>query len=72
MMLLSRFIPPERAATAQALHSALGQGVPNGLMVLLTGALYARMGGHAFLAMAVVSALALLLVGRLRRLEREH
>ena len=70
MMLLSRYVPPERAATAQALHSALGQGVPNGLMMLLTGFLYARMGGGAFVAMAVVSGLALGLVGPLRRLAR--
>ena len=53
MMVLSRTVPPERAATAQALHSALGQGVPNGLMMLLTGFLYARVGGQVFLAMAV-------------------
>jgi MFS transporter, PPP family, 3-phenylpropionic acid transporter len=70
MMLLSRNVPPERAATAQALHSALGQGVPNGLMVLLTGFLYARLGGSAFLAMAVVSGLALGLVRPLRQVTR--
>ena len=70
MMLLSRTIPPERSATAQALHSALGQGVPSGLMLLLTGWLYARFGGHAFLAMAVPAALALGLVAPLRRIAR--
>jgi PPP family 3-phenylpropionic acid transporter len=70
MMLLSRTVPPERAATAQALHSALGQGVPNGLMMLLTGFLFARAGGYAFLAMAVCSGLALGLVGPLRRVTR--
>ena len=70
MMLLSRSVPPERAATAQALHSALGQGVPNGLMVLLTGFLYSRMGGGAFAAMAVCAGLALGLVAPLRRMPR--
>ena len=70
MMLLSRTIPPERSATAQALHSALGQGVPNGVMMLVTGALYARFGGRAFLAMAVLAGLALGLVVPLRRLSR--
>jgi len=70
MMVLSRSIPPERSATAQALHSALGQGVPNGLMMLLTGFLYARFGGHAFLAMAVCSGLALGLVRPLSRIAR--
>ncbi len=71
MMLLSRTVPPERAATAQALHSALGQGVPNGLMMLLTGYLYARGGGLAFLPMAVCAGLALALVAPLRRVTRE-
>ena len=70
MMLLSRFVPPERAATAQALHSALGQGVPNGLMMLLTGFLYARYGGFAFLAMAVCAGFSLFLLPALRRIER--
>jgi PPP family 3-phenylpropionic acid transporter len=68
MIVLSRAVPPERAATAQALHSALGQGVPSGVMMLLTGFLYARFGAHAFLAMAVCSGLALFLVAPLRRL----
>jgi PPP family 3-phenylpropionic acid transporter len=68
MMLLSRTVPPERAATAQALHSALGQGVPNGLMVLLTGVLYAKLGGYVYFAMAAVSGLALALVGPVRRI----
>ncbi len=68
MMLLSRTVPPERSATAQALHSALGQGVPNGLMMLLTGILYARFGGLAFLAMGVPAGLALGLVAPLRRI----
>ena len=70
MMVLSRSVPPERAATAQALHSALGHGVPNGLMMLLTGFLYARLGERAFLAMAVSAGLALFLVAPLRRAGR--
>ena len=70
MMMLSRFLPPERAATGQALHSALGQGVPNGLMMLLTGFLYARFGGQAFLAMAAVASLTLFLLPLSRRVER--
>jgi MFS transporter, PPP family, 3-phenylpropionic acid transporter len=67
MLVLSRFVPPERAATAQALHAALGYGAPTGLMMLLAGWLYARSGGLAFLAMAVLAAGALLLVGPLAR-----
>lgn len=68
MMTLSRAVPPERSATAQALHGALGHGVPSGLMVLLAGWLYAHHGAGAFAAMAVISGLGLLLVGPLARL----
>jgi MFS transporter, PPP family, 3-phenylpropionic acid transporter len=67
MLVLSRFIPPERAATAQALHAALGYGAPTGLMMLLSGWLYARYGGLVFLAMAAVGGAALLLVPPLAR-----
>ena len=62
MLVLSRSVPPERAATAQALHAALGYGAPGGLLVLLAGLLYARFGGLAFLAMAAIGGGALLLV----------
>jgi PPP family 3-phenylpropionic acid transporter len=62
MLLLSRAVPPERAATAQALHSALGMGAPGGLLMLLAGFLYAHYGGLAFLAMAAIGGSALLLV----------
>ena len=67
MLVLGRSIPPERAATAQALHAALGYGAPGGLMMLLSGFLYARYGGLTFLAMAVIGGSALLLVRPLRR-----
>jgi PPP family 3-phenylpropionic acid transporter len=68
MLVLSRFVPAERAATAQALHSALGYGAPTGVMMLLSGWLYARYGGLMFLAMAVAAGLTLPLVGPLARL----
>jgi PPP family 3-phenylpropionic acid transporter len=67
MLVLSRFVPAERAATAQALHAALGYGAPTGLMMLLSGWLYARHGGLVFLAMAVVAGAALFLVRPLAR-----
>jgi PPP family 3-phenylpropionic acid transporter len=62
MLVLSRSVPPERAATAQALHAALGYGAPGGLLVLLAGFLYSHLGGLAFLAMAAIGGAALLLV----------
>lgn len=67
MLVLSRFVPPDRAATAQALHAALGYGAPTGIMMLLAGWLYARSGGLAFLAMAVLACCALPLVRPLMR-----
>jgi PPP family 3-phenylpropionic acid transporter len=67
MLVLSRAVPAERAATAQALHGALGYGAPTGVLMLLAGALYARYGGLAFLAMAAIGGMALLLVWPLAR-----
>ena len=67
MLVLSRFVPAERAATAQALHAALGYGAPTGLMMLLSGWLYARHGGMVFWAMAVVAGMAAALVRPLAR-----
>jgi PPP family 3-phenylpropionic acid transporter len=65
MLLLSRFVPAERAATGQALHSAFGYGAPTGVMMMLSGWLYARYGGLVFLAMAASGGTALLLLGKL-------
>ena len=70
MQVLSRNVPPERAATAQALHGALGMGAPTGLMMLVSGWLYARGGGLAFVAMAVSGGAALLLAVPLSRAVR--
>ena len=67
MLILGRAVPPERAATAQALHAALGYGIPAGAAMFVSGLLFARFGGLAFLAMAVLGGSALLLVRPLRR-----
>ena len=67
MLILGRAVPPERAATAQALHAALGYGIPAGAAMFVSGLLYARFGGLAFLAMAALAGSALFLVRPLRR-----
>lgn len=72
MLVLGRAVPPERAATAQALHASLGYGAPGGLMMLLSGFLYARFGGYAFLMMAFVGGSALTLIRPLRRAVAER
>jgi MFS transporter, PPP family, 3-phenylpropionic acid transporter len=67
MLVLSRAIPPERAATAQALHSALGMGAPGGMLMLLAGFVYARFGGWVCMVMAMIGGSALLAVRPLER-----
>ena len=70
MLILSRAVPPERAATAQALHSALGYGAPAGVTMLVSGWLYASYGSLAFLAMAALGGAGLLLVAPTARVLR--
>lgn len=57
--LIARMVPPERGATAQALHSALGPGLATAVLNPLSGVLYERFGGGSFLAMAAVAAASL-------------
>lgn len=71
MLILSRFVPAERAATAQALHGAIGLGAPTGLMTLAAGWVYATHGGAVFLMMAASGGAALLLVAPLAKLTRQ-
>ncbi len=70
MRLLARFVPAERAATGQTLHTALGTSGPTGILLAVAGALYGMIGGKVFLLMAVLSGSALLLVPALARATR--
>jgi PPP family 3-phenylpropionic acid transporter len=72
MQMLTRTIPPERAGTAQALHAALGMGAPTGIMMLVSGWLYAQTGAHVFFAMAALAGSALFLIRPLARFSRER
>ena len=67
MAMLSRTVPPNRAAGAQAMHSALGFSAPTGLLIWLVGLGYARLGGLVFLPMAALGGAGLLLVRPLAR-----
>ncbi len=67
MTMLSRCVPPGRAAGAQALHSALGFSAPTGLLIWLVGLGYSRFGGLVFFPMAVLGGAGLLLVRPLAR-----
>ena len=53
MRLIVGIVPPQLAATAQALY-ALGAGATTATLTLLSGWLYAGFGAHGFFAMAAV------------------
>jgi MFS transporter, PPP family, 3-phenylpropionic acid transporter len=59
MRIIPLIVPIHLAATAQALYSA-GSGAAIALLTVLSGQLYGQLGAHAFLAMALLCALALL------------
>ena len=58
MRVIATIVPPGLAATAQAMY-ALGAGAATALLTLVSGALYAHLGGSAFVAMAMLSAAAM-------------
>jgi len=54
MYFISRAVSPDQAATAQAIY-ATAVGTTMAVMTLLAGGLYARLGGTAYLAMALLA-----------------
>jgi PPP family 3-phenylpropionic acid transporter len=58
MRLIVAIVPPQLAATAQALY-AFGAGAMTATLTLLSGWLYAGFGAHGFFAMALLCAAAL-------------
>ena len=74
MTFIGRAIPQHHSATAQGLYSSLSMGLVVGLTMMGSGALYAALGGMAFLVMAlfsVASLAATLALGRVWRQPRE-
>lgn len=69
MRLLIGTVPPQLAATGQAIY-ALAAGAATALLTLAAGALYARFGAAAFFAMAALCAAALPLTWGLRTRSR--
>jgi PPP family 3-phenylpropionic acid transporter len=67
MNFLSRTVPAGAAASAQALYAGASAGIGSGIVMLGAGALYAAYGGHAYLFMALLSALGLVGVTRLAK-----
>lgn len=58
MRVIAATVPPGLAATAQATY-ALGAAGASAALTLASGALYARLGAHAFFVMALLCALAI-------------
>jgi PPP family 3-phenylpropionic acid transporter len=56
---ISRAVPDSAGGTAQALYLTVAAGLMMGGATLLSGPLYAALGGRAYLAMAVLSAVGL-------------
>ena len=65
MQVIVRVVPLRLAATAQAIYGTLCIGLATALLTLVSGILYERMGGPAFLVMAALCLLALPLCVRL-------
>lgn len=70
MHFIQRAVPAGLAARAQGIYAAVAMGVAPGLMSPLTGRLYEALSGHAFLVMALLSALMALAAARLRTAQR--
>jgi PPP family 3-phenylpropionic acid transporter len=67
MSLIVARVPPELAATAQALYGTLGVGLASVVLTLFSGWAYGQFGARGFWAMAAVCALALPLIWSLWR-----
>jgi MFS transporter, PPP family, 3-phenylpropionic acid transporter len=67
MNYLSRTVPPDAAASAQALYAGASSGIGSGLVMLGAGTAYAQFGGRAYLFMTALSALGLFGAVRLRK-----
>jgi PPP family 3-phenylpropionic acid transporter len=59
MRILAISVPPELAATAQAIYGTVGIGTATALLIVVSGWLYAWLGGQAFLAMSLLCLAAL-------------
>ena len=67
MRLIGRTVPAGLEGTAQAIYGTVGIGMATALLILVSGMLYARLGGQGFWVMAALCALAFPLTWKLRR-----
>jgi MFS transporter, PPP family, 3-phenylpropionic acid transporter len=66
MQLLAQIVPQGLEGTAQAIYGTVGIGATSALLIIVSGALYARFGAQGFWVMAGLCALALPLTWKLR------
>ena len=59
MRLIGTTVPGHLAATAQALYGTMAVGVSTALLTVVSGSLYASLGGEAFWVMAILCAAAI-------------
>ena len=67
MRLIARTVPQGLEGTAQAIYGPVGIGAATALLILASGALYARLGAQGFWVMAALCALAFPLTWNLRQ-----
>ena len=67
MRLLARIVPKGLEGTAQAIYGTVGIGAASALLIVISGALYARLGAQGFWVMAALCALAFPLTWKLRQ-----
>src|SRR5919106_4527889 len=67
MRLIARTVPQGLEGTAQAIYGPVGIGAATALLILASGALYARLGAQGFWVMAALCALAFPLTWKLRQ-----
>jgi PPP family 3-phenylpropionic acid transporter len=66
MQVLTRTVPREFAATAQAVYGTIGVGIATSALTLISGELYSLFAAHAFWVMAALALVALPLTRGLR------
>jgi MFS transporter, PPP family, 3-phenylpropionic acid transporter len=67
MRLIGTTVPQHLAATAQALYGTVAVGISTALLTIVSGPLYASLGGAAFWVMAILCVAAIPLVRRMTR-----
>jgi MFS transporter, PPP family, 3-phenylpropionic acid transporter len=65
MRLIGTTVPDHLAATAQALYGTMAVGISTALLTVVSGSLYASLGGEAFWVMAILCAAAIPLARRM-------